>query len=137
MVDSQIDSGQVAKHASVLGRPGMRCYLRCNCIQCQIKPAPSLIRGGILMGSAARPRPARLTEKLLQIRLGLGLSQNEMLVALGLGEKVFRSAVSGYELGRREPPLPILLKYARLAGISTDVLIDDELDLPKRIKPRH
>lgn len=85
------------------------------------------------MGSAARPRPARLTEKLLQIRLGLGLSQNEMLAALGLKEKVYRSAVSGYELGRREPPLPILLKYARLAGISTDVLIDDELDLPKRL----
>jgi len=34
-------------------------------------------------------------------------------------------------LGTREPPLPILLRYARLAGISTDVLIDDDLKLPK------
>jgi transcriptional regulator with XRE-family HTH domain len=88
------------------------------------------------MGSAARPRPKRLAEKLLQIRQSLGLSQNEMLVALGLGEKVFRSAVSGYELGTREPPLPVLLKYARLAGVSTDVLIDDDLDLPKRLPKR-
>jgi transcriptional regulator with XRE-family HTH domain len=88
------------------------------------------------MGRSARPRPERLAEKLLQIRQGLGLSQNEMLVALGLEEKVFRSAVSGYELGTREPPLPVLLKYARLAGISTDILIDDKMDLPKRM-PKH
>jgi transcriptional regulator with XRE-family HTH domain len=70
---------------------------------------------------------------LLQIRLKLGLSQNEMLAALGLKEKIYRSAISGYEIGRREPPLPVLLKYARLAGISTDVLIDDELDLPEHL----
>ena len=88
------------------------------------------------MGRSARPRPERLAEKLLQIRQSLGLSQNEMLVALGLEEKVFRSAVSGYELGTREPPLPVLLKYARLAGISTDILIDDKMDLPKRM-PKH
>ena len=52
-----------------------------------------------------------------------------MLEKLGLTDKVFRSAVSGYELGTREPSFPILLKYARLAGISTDILIDDELDM--------
>jgi hypothetical protein len=33
-------------------------------------------------------------------------------------------------LGTREPSLPTLLKYARSVGISTDVLIDDEIDLP-------
>jgi hypothetical protein len=56
-----------------------------------------------------------------------------------LGESHFRSAVSGYELGRREPPLPILLKYARLAGVCVEVLIDDELDLPARLpaNPKH
>ena len=81
------------------------------------------------MGRASRERPKRLAEKLLQIRLNLGLSQNQMLERLGLTEKVFRSAISGYELGTREPSLPILLKYARLAGISTDVLIDDNLEL--------
>ena len=85
------------------------------------------------MGSRARPKPERLAEKLLQIRLTLELSQDGMLARLGLDESHFRSAISGYELGTREPPLPILLKYARLSGISTDVLIDDELDLPDKL----
>ena len=34
-----------------------------------------------------------------------------------------------------EPPLPILLQYARVAHVSTDVLIDPALDLPA--KPKH
>jgi hypothetical protein len=33
----------------------------------------------------------------------------------------------------REPPLTLLLAYARLVGTSTDVLIDDDLDLPRRL----
>jgi hypothetical protein len=37
--------------------------------------------------------------------------------------------ISGYETGKREPPYPVLLKYARLAGVSTDVLIDDKMSL--------
>jgi len=81
------------------------------------------------MGQAPRPRPARLGEKLLTIRERLGLSQTEMCRALEL--EVNYSAVSNYELGTREPPLPVLLKYARLAGVYVDVLIDDDLSLPK------
>jgi transcriptional regulator with XRE-family HTH domain len=79
---------------------------------------------------APRQKPERLAEKLRRIRLSLGLSQDGMLERLGLTEEFFRSRISAYELGNREPPLPVLLKYARLAGVSTDVLIDDELDLP-------
>lgn len=91
------------------------------------------------MGSRARPKPRRLAEKLLQIRLALDLSQDGMLARLELGESHFRSAVSGYELGTREPPLPILLQYARLAGVCVDALIDDDLDLPAKLpaKPKH
>jgi transcriptional regulator with XRE-family HTH domain len=85
------------------------------------------------MGKASRERPEKLPEKLLQIRSSLGLSQNEMLVKLGLADKVFRSAISGYELGTREPTLITLLKYARLAGVSMEALVDDEMDLPKRL----
>ncbi|HEV7892331.1 MAG TPA: helix-turn-helix transcriptional regulator [Pyrinomonadaceae bacterium] len=84
------------------------------------------------MGSP-RQKPERLAEKLKQIRLSLGLSQDGMLERLGLTEEFFRSRISAYELGNREPPLPVLLKYARLVGVSTDVLIDDELDLPDKI----
>lgn len=81
------------------------------------------------MGRAKRWRAERLPEKLLQIRQTLNLSQNELIKELGLEGLIYQSNISGYESGEREPPLPILLKYARLAGISTDVLIDDELDL--------
>ena len=88
------------------------------------------------MGKSARERPKRLAAKLLQIRLHLGLSQNEMLSALGLREKVFRSAISGYEIGTREPSLPVLLRYARLAGVSTDALIDDEIKLPRSLSAK-
>jgi transcriptional regulator with XRE-family HTH domain len=86
------------------------------------------------MGQAPRPRPARLSEKLFKIRQCLGFSQTEMCRALQL--EVNYSAVSNYELGTREPPLPVLLRYARLAGISTDMLIDDDLDLPQHLPRR-
>lgn len=91
------------------------------------------------MGKYLRPRPARLTEKLLQIRTALGLSQNGMLEKLGLAEELFRSSISSYELGASQPPLPTLLQYARLAGVCLDVLVDDDLDLPKYLpsNPKH
>lgn len=90
------------------------------------------------MARVPRPKPARLPEKLLQLRLALGLSQGEMLRRLEL-DNLTRTTVSAYEVGTSEPPLPVLLKYARLVGISTDVLIDDELDLPAKLptKPKH
>jgi len=85
------------------------------------------------MGRYSRQKPARLAEKLLHIRKALGLSQNEMLGHLGLADVLTQSRISGYELGTREPSLPTLLMYARLAGVSTDLLIDDKFDLPDRL----
>lgn len=81
------------------------------------------------MGRAKRLRVARLAEKLLQIRKSLRLSQNELIREIGFEGAIYQSNVSEYESGKREPPLPILLAYARLAETSTDVLIDDNLDL--------
>ncbi|MEQ1642152.1 MAG: helix-turn-helix transcriptional regulator [Pyrinomonadaceae bacterium] len=81
------------------------------------------------MAKVPRLKPARLSEKLKGIRDKLRLSQGQMLLALGM-TNYDRSVISGYEIGSKEPPLPVLLKYARLAGVSTDVLIDDSLDLP-------
>jgi transcriptional regulator with XRE-family HTH domain len=86
------------------------------------------------MVSARNPRSERLGEKLLRIRLALGLSQDGMLERLGFAEKYFRSRISAYERGEREPHLPVLLLYARSVGISTDVLIDDEMDLPAKLQ---
>lgn len=85
------------------------------------------------MKNAPATRPKRLAEKLCQIRLALGLSQSEMLDNLGFGEVLFRGNISQYELGGREPPLMVLLAYARVVNISTDLLIDDSLDLPVKI----
>ena len=82
---------------------------------------------------APRQKPERLAEKLKQIRLSLGLSQDGMLARLGLAEEFFRSRISAYELGKREPPLTVLLEYARLANVYVEVLIDDELDLPDKL----
>ncbi len=82
------------------------------------------------MGKAKRIKPENLAEKLLKIRENLGLSQSEMVDKLGFSDMFSRNYISAFELGTREPPLPVLLSYARLAKISTDVLIDDELDFP-------
>jgi transcriptional regulator with XRE-family HTH domain len=67
-----------------------------------------------------------LPEKLRAIRERLEMSQSEIAREIGIEN---RATISGYERGDREPPLPVLLRYARLAGISTDVLIDDKLKL--------
>ena len=83
------------------------------------------------MGRASRPKPTHLAEKLRQIRLSLGFSQNEMLRHFGLDEDLFQGSISGYELGTREPPLPVLLQYARAANLYVEALIDDELNLPQ------
>jgi transcriptional regulator with XRE-family HTH domain len=88
------------------------------------------------MGRRARLRPERLAEKLRQVRLALGLSQTDMLRRLRLEDVIHYSRISEYELGKNEPPLPVILGYARAANISTDVLIDDELDLPAKL-PKH
>lgn len=85
------------------------------------------------MGRASRPKPKFLADKLRQIRHSLNLSQTEMLIKLdySLDKKEFRSIISAYELGKREPTLIDLLKYARLAGVSVEKIIDDEVELYK------
>ena len=82
------------------------------------------------MGKHPRPKQARLGDKLLQIRRSLGFSQNGILRQLGLEETLSRTIISNYELGEREPPLYVLLRYARVAGVCLDSIVDDELDLP-------
>jgi transcriptional regulator with XRE-family HTH domain len=84
------------------------------------------------MGNA-RPKPERLAEKLRHIRVTLGLSQTEIHRQLGVEDLISYNQISRYESGIREPLLKILLQYARLAGVHTEALIDDELDLPERL----
>lgn len=76
--------------------------------------------------SRKRPSPKKLAKKLQQLRKRLGLSQGEIAVRLGVDN---RASISGYERGEREPPLPVLLAYARLGKVSVERLIDDSLSI--------
>ena len=91
------------------------------------------------MAKSSRLKPKRLAEKLRQVRSALGLSQNEMINRLGFAEDLIREELSAFERGIRQPPLGVLLEYARVAGVSVDALIDDEFDLPDNISgtPKH
>ncbi|HEX8149955.1 MAG TPA: helix-turn-helix transcriptional regulator [Pyrinomonadaceae bacterium] len=91
------------------------------------------------MGKRARMRQERLAGKLLQIRQALGLSQSEMLRRLGFEDTLDYKRISEYELGKNEPPLSLLLEYARVVGVCLERLVDDELDLPETlpVKSRH
>ena len=40
--------------------------------------------------------------------------------------------VGEFETGKRVPTLQVVLSYARAAGIAMEVIVDDELDLPKK-----
>ena len=86
------------------------------------------------MGQKARPRPARLAEKLIQIRVGLGLSQSELI--LRLGAELTQNRISDYELGNGEPSLLVILEYARVAGVHVEDLINDNTDLPAKLPGR-
>ena len=88
------------------------------------------------MGQSSRHRPARLAGKLLLIRTGLQLSQNELIARLGLSDELTQARISAYERGVREPPLIVLLRYARAANVTVEALIDDEYDLPEKLPAR-
>ena len=85
------------------------------------------------MARGARVRPDRLPDKLLQIRLALGLSQSELLRRLGLADAMDYRRISEFERGTTEPHLSVLLEYARCAGVHMEDIVDDELDLPKKL----
>ena len=79
------------------------------------------------MGNARR-KPRKLAEKLLAVRQRLGVSQTEMARLLEL--KQTYTVVSSYENGRREPDLIVLLRYAKLARVPMETLVDDKVKLP-------
>ncbi|MGA9772326.1 MAG: helix-turn-helix transcriptional regulator [Blastocatellia bacterium] len=92
------------------------------------------------MGTARRPRPTRLATKLKEVRSKLDLTQEQMVKKLTSTKiRLKPGHISEYESDKREPPLPVLLQYARLAGVPMEVLVDDDLDLPDRLPtlPEH
>jgi transcriptional regulator with XRE-family HTH domain len=85
------------------------------------------------MARGARVRPQRLPEKLLQIRTALGLSQSELLRRLGLAEQMDYRRISEFERGTTEPDLWVLLQYSRAAGVHMEDIVNDEVNLPKKL----
>ena len=78
-----------------------------------------------------RNRPDRLAEKLLQIRKALGLSQREMAERLAdrAGVKITSKNVSNYERNKSTPYIEIVLAYARLANVTMNQIVDDDLEI--------
>lgn len=73
--------------------------------------------------------PGKLGSKLKSIRLHLGYTLEEMADAVGKEGVSRRARVHEWEKGIREPDLSCLLAYARLSGVSTDDLLDDNMEL--------
>lgn len=89
------------------------------------------------MGRSRQPRPSRLAVKLRELRLKLNLSQEQMFERLGETKTpLYRGHIGLYETGQRVPPLLVLLRYARVAGVLMETLVDDELDLPEKLPTR-
>ena len=73
-----------------------------------------------------RDYPRKLARKLRQVRTKAGLSQSEIAKELGVKD---RALISQYETGKRQPSLPVLLRYARLGGVTMEALVDDKMKL--------
>lgn len=81
------------------------------------------------MGRARIDRPEKLSAKLREIRISLGLSQNGLIALLALSDSLTQAEVSAFEKGKRVPPLIVLLRYARAFSVHVDDLLDDEIEL--------
>lgn len=89
------------------------------------------------MGTKKRPVPARLPEKLLKIRRLLDLTQEQLAERVShLPSAPQPGHISRFEQGLREPNLIYLLEISRLSGVSLEVMLDDKLDVPDRLKKR-
>lgn len=84
------------------------------------------------MGRARIDRPEKLSRKLREIRISLGLSQNGLIAAFGMSDLLTQAEISAFEQGKRVTPLLVLLRYARAFEIHVDDLIDDEIDLTEK-----
>jgi transcriptional regulator with XRE-family HTH domain len=68
----------------------------------------------------------RFGEKLRLLRQQRSLSQKKLADALGFGDQAF---IHRLETGQKRPNVEHVLKISEFFGITTDVLIKDELDV--------
>lgn len=69
----------------------------------------------------------KLSEKIIRLRKGRGLSQEELAERLG----VSRQAVSRWESGTALPDAGNLRQISRLFEVSADYLLDEERESPE------
>lgn len=77
--------------------------------------------------------PRHLGVKLRQIRVALGLTQEEMLKLLDLSPVISQTTISAYERNAKLPPYFVLARYGDVANLWIDVLVRDSLDLPEKL----
>src|SRR5258707_4532869 len=99
----------------------------------RMQTSGATVRTPLVRGGRPRHRPARLGEKLLEIRNALGLSQSELLKRLEAAADLAYHRVSEYESDKREPPLWLLLAYAHSAGVHLVDIVDDAADLSHKL----
>jgi hypothetical protein len=56
-----------------------------------------------------------------------------MVKQMGVTDLIHYNHISKYELDKNEPPLMILLAYAKLAQVHLEVIVDDNIDLPRKL----
>ncbi|MET0754443.1 MAG: helix-turn-helix transcriptional regulator [Pyrinomonadaceae bacterium] len=84
------------------------------------------------MGRGKAEQPKLIAQKLRQIRLSLGMTQDEMARAIERqGVKIYRAYVGLYEISERVPTVLVIMAYARIANISMETLCDDKMELPE------
>ncbi|HKS10063.1 MAG TPA: helix-turn-helix transcriptional regulator [Pyrinomonadaceae bacterium] len=72
-----------------------------------------------------RPTPQYLAPKLQAIREHFGVSQYRLSKSLQVG----RTLLSAWEWGRRMPSWFVLIRYAKLARVPLEFIVDDNFDL--------
>ncbi len=73
------------------------------------------------------PETRRFGEKMRTLRTRRGMTVRELAVALGYAGY---SYLNGIELGKSKPTSELVLRVAVLFGVTTDLLLRDELELP-------
>ena len=73
-------------------------------------------------------RPKNLADKLVAIRHKLGMSRSQLAALIVYSDKG-AARISDYEDETRRPSSLVLLNYAKLARISLELLVNDNLEL--------
>jgi hypothetical protein len=67
-----------------------------------------------------------------RLELDYGLTEAKMVKRLRF-KGIYEGHVSEYERGMKSHRIRCCFTFSRLVGISTDVLIDDKIELPRRL----